>query len=283
MASVVSRLRAHAAPIYFTLVLVLSWGGAYLVLSPTRFPPPADQFTNLGLPFYLAVLAGPSIAGLAMTVLAQGRPGLRALRARLGHGRIAWGWYALALVPALSVAVATLLLAMVSRDLRPAITAVDDRGALLAATLGSSLLVGFLEELGWSGFAAPHLRARHSILATGLIIGVVWGLWHFPLFWEADSFQGTLPFTVLLARLFGWLPPFRVLLTWMLERTGSLPAVMLTHAAVAFASIVLAPTGASGPALLIGPLVSAAIMWLLVGLSFGSRRLEHRPLQARTA
>jgi hypothetical protein len=62
----------------------------------------------------------------------------------------------------------------------------------------------------------------------------VWGAWHFPLFWEADSFSAPLPFAILRARLFAWLPPFRVVLIYLHERTRSLPLVMLMHAAVSF-------------------------------------------------
>jgi membrane protease YdiL (CAAX protease family) len=130
--------------------------------------------------------------------------------------------------------------------------------------LGPALLVGFVEEIGWTGFATPHLRARHSILATGLAVGAVWGAWHFPLFWERDSLTATVPFAILLIRLFSWLPPFRVLLVWVHDRTQSLPVVMMMHAAVAFVTIALPPETLSGTRLMTSLLVSAAAMWLLL-------------------
>ena len=37
------------------------------------------------------------------------------------------------------------------------------------------------EELGWRGFALPRLQARHSALSASLIVGVPWGIYHFPL------------------------------------------------------------------------------------------------------
>lgn len=36
------------------------------------------------------------------------------------------------------------------------------------------------EETGWRGFAQPILQGRVSPLAATLIIGLVWGIWHFP-------------------------------------------------------------------------------------------------------
>jgi membrane protease YdiL (CAAX protease family) len=74
-------------------------------------------------------------------------------------------------------------MSLVSADFRPAFLDSDDKTGILMHALGPALLVGSFEEIGWTGFAAPHLRARHSILTTGLAVGVVWGAWHFPLFW----------------------------------------------------------------------------------------------------
>ena len=34
------------------------------------------------------------------------------------------------------------------------------------------------EEFGWQGYAFPGLRERWSALEAGLILGVIWALWH---------------------------------------------------------------------------------------------------------
>jgi membrane protease YdiL (CAAX protease family) len=155
-------------------------------------------------------------------------------------------------------------MSLVSADFRPTVLDSDDKTGLLMRALGPALLVGFFEEIGWTGFAVPRLRARHSLLTTGLAVGIVWGAWHFPLFWEGDSFSGTLPLAILLIRLFSWLPPFRVLLVWVHDRTQSLPVVMLMHAAVSFVSIALPPATLTDARLLTSLFGPAATMWLLL-------------------
>jgi len=152
----------------------------------------------------------------------------------------------------------------VSPDFRPAILDSNGKSGTLLGALGPALLVGCFEEIGWTGFAVPQLRSRHSILATGLMVGLVWGGWHFPLFWQPDSFSGALPLVILLTMLFSWLPPFRVLLVWVHDRTQSLPVVMLMHAAVSFVTLTVRPEGLTGTRLLASLLISPATMWFLL-------------------
>jgi len=52
------------------------------------------------------------------------------------------------------------------------------------------LLFGPLpEELGWRGYALDGLQARYSALASSLILGTVWSMWHIPLFFMQGTFQ----------------------------------------------------------------------------------------------
>jgi membrane protease YdiL (CAAX protease family) len=281
MLTIEAVIKRHSVLIYFALVFVISWGGGFLILGPVGFPLRAEEFASLGPLLYAATLGGPSLAGILLTALVDERPGLRELLARLRRWRAGWSSYALALLPALVMTATVLLLSLVSSDFRPAFIESNDKGGIVMRALGPSLLVGVFEEIGWTGFAVPHLRSRHSILRTGLTVGFVWGAWHFPLFWEVDSLSAPLPFAILLTRLFSWLPALRVLMVWIYDRTQSLPVVMFMHAAATFISIILAPETLTGARLLTSLLVSAATTWLLVaavGIA-GARRLSRQPLQ----
>jgi membrane protease YdiL (CAAX protease family) len=264
MSTIEAVIKRHSTLIYFAMVFVISWGGGFLILGPRGFPMNPAEFESQGAALYAATLAGPCLAGLLLTGMVYGRPGFHDLLARLVRWRVHPRWYALALLPAVVAAATSLLMSLVSAEFRSASLDADDKTGIVMRALGPALLVGSLEEIGWTGFAAPHLRARHSILATGLAVGVVWGAWHFPLFWEGDSFSATLPLAILLMKLFAWLPPFRVLLVWVHDRTESLPVVMMMHAAVSFVAIALAPETLTGASLRTSLLVSAATMWLLL-------------------
>ena len=283
MSTIDPVIKRHSVLVYFALVFVISWGGGILVIGPDGLPLRAEEFESLGMLLYVAILAGPCLAGIFMTGIVHGRPGLRELLARLRRWRVGWSSYALALLPALVSTATALALSLMASDFRPAVLDSNDKAGIVMRAVGPAFLVGALEEIGWTGFAVPQIRARHSILATGLAVGVVWGAWHFPLFWEIDSFSATLPLVILVTKLFSWLPPFRVLLVWMNDRTHSLPVVMFMHAAVSFVAITLSPENLTGARLLASLLVSAGTMWLLLAAVGAANRwrLSHHPAETR--
>jgi membrane protease YdiL (CAAX protease family) len=44
------------------------------------------------------------------------------------------------------------------------------------------LLTSGMEEPGWRGYALPRLEEHYSAKKSSLILGLVWGLWHWPAF-----------------------------------------------------------------------------------------------------
>ena len=57
------------------------------------------------------------------------------------------------------------------------------------------LLLGPIEEFGWRGLAQPLLQRHVAPIWAGLIIGVVWGLWHLPAFYLSGTVQSGWSFT----------------------------------------------------------------------------------------
>lgn len=212
----------------------------------------------------LAMLLGPSAASLLLTGLASGRVGLRELLSRLLRWRVGARWYAVALLTApLSTVAALLALSLFSPEFLPVIFTSDDKATVVLTGIAAGLLVGVFEEVGWTGFAVPRLRLRYGALTTGLIVGLLWGAWHFILFWESGSFSGAFSLALLLGRLFSWLPAYRVLMVWVYDRTGSLFVAILMHVSLV-ANMAIVEPPLTGAGLLTYILVRAAVLWLLV-------------------
>ncbi|HVZ39358.1 MAG TPA: CPBP family intramembrane glutamic endopeptidase [Candidatus Kapabacteria bacterium] len=252
---------------YFALVFIISWGGVLLVIGgPGAIPDTPERTTRL-FPFaLLAMLAGPFITGLLMTGLVQGRAGLREFRSRLLTWRAGLNRYAVALltVPVLATAI-LLLLSIFSPGYLPDFVTTQGKGALLLTGLAMGVLAGLFEEPGWTGFAVPMLRRRYGIRTAGLIVGFLWGLWHFLVtFWASADGSGRFSIALLLPPLLfyvGVLPAYRVLMVWVHDRTGSLPIVMLMHASLTACTLFILKPAVTGMALSLYYLVLTAALW----------------------
>lgn len=185
-------------PTYFALAFAVSWGGLLAISESSETSGTAWQ-SDPRLPLLvMAMLAGPSVAGLLLTSLVSGRAGLREMWGGLLRWRVGARWYAIALLTAPLVFMAVhLLLSLASPAFLPTFPSI---GTGAAFVLGA-VVVGFFEELGWTGFAIPRLRLRANALATGLLVGVPWGAWHLVTnnFWIASTFSGELPPVVFMA------------------------------------------------------------------------------------
>lgn len=214
-----------------------------------------------------------------MTGLVHGRAGLRDYQSRLFKWRVGVRWYAVALLTAPLLTTAILF---VFSPTTPAVAVADTAGFQLGIIAG--LVVAFCEELGWTGFAIPELRKRYGFVSTGLIMGLLWGAWHYPLFSGSVSSVGALPRGLVLAvLLFSWLPPYRVLMVWVYDHTRSILMIMLMHFPIVVDSLVLMPHAAV--AAVTFDLAFAAVLWVMVAAVAKTRggQISRLPLQRRAA
>jgi membrane protease YdiL (CAAX protease family) len=271
---------------YFILTFIFTWGCMGLAVYPSGLPISDEQLETAGALVYVAMLVGPTGAGLILTGLLEGRAGFRKLRAHLLKWRVNIRWYAVAILTTPIVITAILLgLSLASAEFQPAVFTSDGKLALVFSSIAMGLVVGFFEELGWTGFAIPRLKLRYSVLSTGLIVGMVWGAWHFPPFWKDDTFSATLPLILLLGQLFSWLPPYRILMVWVYDRTESLLLSVLMHASLMGSLNALVPANLSGTNLITWIFSWAITLWIIVGVGMmiKERLLSGQSVQKRVA
>lgn len=281
-------VRQHPAVSYFGLAFLLSWGGILVVIRGGAIPAPPDEAQRLFVFVYLAMLVGPSVAGIAVTALAGGRRGIAEFHDRLTKWRVGARWYAVALLTApLSLLAALVFLTPSGSDYIPNVldstanatpVQAGSRSAFLLMSVLVGIGAGFFEELGWTGLALPKLRARHGFVTAGLLLGVMWGAWHFlAILWGSAGAFGSVPVAIyLMVALFSFLPPYRILMAWVYDRTQSILVAVLMHMSLTASMLILGPAVA-GNELLTFDLVFGAVLWAVAGiLMFGTsaRRLE---------
>jgi len=286
MKTIVNMVKKSPVLTYFILTFIFTWGCMALAVYPGGFPITDETFETAGALVYVAMLVGPSGASLLLTGFLDGRAGFSELFSRLFRWRVEIRWYAVALLTA-PLMITTILfgLSLFSPEFKPAIFTSDDKATLVLSSIAAGLAVGLFEELGWTGFAVPRLKRRYGILNTGLIVGFVWGVWHFPPFWKSDTFSAAFPLMLLLGQLFSWLPPYRALMVWVYDRTESLLVSVLMHASLMAGLSALVPAELSGPNLLTWIFSWAAVLWVVVGVFAiaTSNRLSKQPARKQMA
>lgn len=282
MSTVRTSIERHALLAYFALTFVISWGAVLFVVGgPAGMPGTTEEAEALLPLVVLVLLAGPSVASILLTSIAQGSAGLRDLLSRMLTWRVGSRWYAVALLGAPVLVTAVLLaLSLTSPVYLPAIYTSHDKATLLLISISYGLAAGFFEELGWTGFAVPRLMLRYGVLATGLVVGIPWGVWHFITnYWGSGDSSGALSLALFLpAQVFavGALPAFRVLMVWVYDRTGSLPVAMLMHASITASWLIVMPEGISGAPFLIWYLAWTAALWAIVAVLAITKRGKHK-------
>lgn len=253
----------HPVAAFLVLTYAMSWA-IWLGLAATA----TSIATPLGAVLNVAATAGPSIAALVVAMLIRGGA-IRRLLAGFSLRRLPVGWALVALLLPLGMvgAAITASVAFMGGS-TPVLT-----GAVLGTLAGEFVRVLLLggpleEELGWRGFALPRLQERRSAFDAALLLGLVWGLWHIPLYFvpgtgQSESVGDVGSAAFLIGAFVIWTMGLSVLFAWLFNQTGgSLIAVILLHAAVNLASFVPAAIGSTGPV----PTLYALVTWIVVAL-----------------
>ena len=131
---------------------------------------------------------------------------------------------------------------------------------------GSYVLAGFLEEIGWMGFAFPELRSTlRSAIVSAITLGVLWGTWHLPVidYLGTSTPHGSflLPYALtFIAAMTG----MRVLIAWMYVNTKSVFCAQLMHASSTGFLVVLSPPLVTARQEVLWYGVYALVLWLVV-------------------
>jgi membrane protease YdiL (CAAX protease family) len=174
---------------------------------------------------------GPVTAAFIVTAVADGRAGLRHWASRLVRWRVSWRWYVgiLVTVP-VTVTLATLALPAAWQQFKaPTLIILAGYVPMLIIQFFTTAVA---EEPGWRDFALPRLQRRFGALTGTVVLGVLWGTWHLPLFvthWGGyPDVRWWQPLEFVLSCV-----PISLVMTWVFNRTReSLPMVMLLHASI---------------------------------------------------
>ena len=233
---------------------------------------------------FLGVL-GPLVTGIGFTYLTKNQAGRRDYwRRTVDVRRIGLKWLLILLlfVPVLNGLAALIDVVLGGTGAVWGETLVNAAsnpfGLVLSAIFAT--LIPFIEELGWRGYVLDRLQASRSAFMATLILGVVWSLWHLPLFFIADSYQaglgvGTLEFWLFMIGIV----PLSFAFTWVYNNTQrSILAVILFHGMVNFTGELIAITERADTISILLWVVAALGITLLWGANTFTRQRRQEAL-----
>jgi membrane protease YdiL (CAAX protease family) len=279
-----SRTTTGAFPLKYVLVaFAFTWTFWLLAMLEAR-----GLISSLPVPALFLGAFGPAVAAVAITAQEGGRAGLRSLLSRILRWRVAPFWYGVALLGPIVLQLVAMALHVVLGGQPPGLLAmVGSLPTVLVTFVYMLIQVGIGEEVGWRGYALPKLQAGYSALLSSVILGVIWTLWHLPLFFNPATGYSITPFWAFLV----FMVPVSIFITWVFNSTGgSVLIIMVLHAmlnasnspmwrAIPDYSTREATTAAVATHLY---LVQAAVLWvaaIAVVLVYGPRDLSRHPRQ----
>lgn len=263
-AVVQERENISFALLFISIVLGLSWLRFIPILS--------DHYigTLLADSVFLIVAASfsPLIGALTLILYRSGLPGVRSF---LRNGLTLGGslrWYALALLlfPLLYIGAAAIY-GLISG----AIPETEQIEWILLLDIFTVGLIFYLnEEYGWRGYLQRTLQPNLSVSNASVIVGVIWALWHAPLFLNSEAIQSDLNFGWYAALLIG----VSVIFGWVyIETNESIVVVTLMHAtfnaSIGLLSFYFISMSIDTTPYLI---ISTVVTWLVVSMIIGSTK-----------
>ncbi len=247
---------SRPGPLTYTLLtFAASWTAWFLAARG------GDGWLGLRGPIFLLGVFAPAVVAVALTLGSSGRAGLARLLAPIGRWQVDARWYVFALGYFVSIKLAAALLHRLIAGEWPEFGTTPVLlmlGAILVSTWAQAG-----EEVGWRGYLLPLLARRMGLGAASIGLGLVWALWHLPLFYIEGSGSTGQSFPVYASHV----TALSVAMAWLYWRTGrSLLLVMVMHAAVNNTTGVVASAvpGATSVWTFSGSLVA----WGTVGLSW---------------
>jgi membrane protease YdiL (CAAX protease family) len=162
----------------------------------------------------------PSILALVLTAATYGKKGVYELFVSQTIRKIAFKWF---LVSAFGIPAIASLAVLTSLGFNASEFGL--RTTQMLPQIVVITLIGLGEEYGWRGFLLPRLMQIFSVFHSSLILGLIWGFWHFPAYLIGTGVPRDMNFMVFLL----WVVLGTLFISWIYYYTRSVLTSILAH------------------------------------------------------
>jgi hypothetical protein len=220
---------------YIFLLMTFIWSWTFWFIGLNLLADGINQ-ESIGkfLIFFFTGVYGPSISAIVTTFIFDGLEGVLNLLKKLFIWNVPFKNYLyIIFLPIIFVIIGIGLYNIFIGD-------IGSFNLMAFLSIPTILWAGFYagplgEELGWRGYLLPQLQKEHTNLKSAIIIGVIWFIWHIPLWWapfgtlvsgESISFLPVITYFLMLICL-------SIIITWLvINSKGSVLVALLFHLSI---------------------------------------------------
>jgi membrane protease YdiL (CAAX protease family) len=213
---------------------------------------------------------GPLVASFILTYLERGIDGIKLLWYKGWNcEKKAYLYISIILIPGLTIL--SLLIASLPVGFNLTDLLFHEKFGYIFAEIVVTFFIGgpFQEEFGWRGYALDNLQSKWNALQSSIILGGIWSIWHFPLFYIEGTpqfNQSFISFTISIIAV-------SILFTWLHNNTdGSILVAMIFHASINVSYLVFLPKISTTSSLIFTVLLDVIIICILV--SYGHKEMN---------
>jgi uncharacterized protein len=193
-------IQRHPVSAYF----ILAFAGTWLIQLPILLGRDGFGLLPYNLPlvpyvilFLLCSFSGPTLAAVLVTRIVDGKPGVRAFFRRYLQWRVPIWIYPFVLFAFPLVYICAAAIGSGGFPLEQIrVHWLSYFTTFLPALLIFPALITWGEEPGWRGFALTRLQQRHPPILSALLVGLMHGVWHLPVFFIVNGPPALGPFNL---------------------------------------------------------------------------------------
>jgi len=216
------------------LLIAFGWSWLWWLLftigilkMPTGIGTPDVDSVSAGPIVLLIILTpyGPTIGSFVVTYVTEGKTGVKKLWKRFWSTNLGLRWFLGILLIEAILFVFPHLLTRIFEGFQSELVWMRNPLEIIGMIVPNLIHGGLSEEFGWRGYALPRLQARWDALTSSIILGVIWAVWHVPL-WFMPPEPRQFSFLLWSSIIILW----SVLFTWVFNNTnGSILGAVLFH------------------------------------------------------
>jgi membrane protease YdiL (CAAX protease family) len=219
---------------FFVITFLWSWLCFGIIIVCNRLGIISSQWSIIGFSMTVIGAFGPAVGAFVSLYSMEGKGSIkRYLKSFLSLNFGLRTWLAIFLILGITSFIAWIIPELFGAERLPPFS--TNILFLFPALLFLIFFGGGQEELGWRGYIMPYLEKRFGLLVGSIILGIVWAVWHLPMWLVPDSGQINYPFLGFLIQTIA----YSFIYSWIIEASGKrlLSGLIVHGTGNAFSSI----------------------------------------------